>query len=340
MTETVPDIVQEWVSDPSVLPDWFVAALAVPREEGFVTVDGVRIHYFRWGNPAAPPVLMTHGFLSHARCFAFIAPFLSRDYHIVAYDLSGMGDSDVRPDCDMAARGREMIGVANALGLFGHARKPILVAHSFGSAVALQALELAPAAFAGVIICDMMILRPSELEKYWSNGRSSPGSGDPDKPHRRYPDYASARSRFVLAPPQPVGEPFLMDYMAYHALRRQRAEWVWKFSPAVFRRDNSRRLWLEIGPRLIAAPGRKAIVHGEQSQLFTPDSHLYVRELGGEDIPIIAIPDAQHHLMLDQPLAFAAALRALIEEWSKGDGSMRAAAADVRQDPMGTAGSN
>lgn len=319
MESATSDIVPEWAPDASALPGWFVEALAVPREEGFVTVDGVRMHYFRWGNPGAPPVLMTHGFLSHARCFAFIAPFLAGDFHLVAYDLSGMGDSDPRPDCDMTARGYEMIGVAEALGLFAYARKPIVVAHSFGSAVALRALELAPDAFAGLVICDMMILRPSELEKYWSDGRTSPGSGDPNRPHRRYPDYSSARARYVLSPPQTVGEPFLMDYMAYHALRRTGSDWTWKFSPAVFERDNSHRLWLEIGPRAVAAPGRKAIVHGEKSQLFTPDSRQYLNELCGANIPIVAIPEARHHLMLDQPLAFIAALRAIIGEWSRDD---------------------
>lgn len=319
MESATSDIVPEWAPDPSVLPHWFAEAMAVPREEGFVEVEGVRMHYFRWGNPAAPPVLMTHGFLSHARCFAFIAPFLAGDYHLVAYDLSGMGESDPRSDCDMTARGHEMIGVAEALGLFGHARKPIVVAHSFGSAVALRALELAPDAFAGAVICDMMILRPSALETYWGTGRSSPGSGDPDRPHRSYPDFPSARARYVLAPPQPVGEPFLMDYMAYHALRREGTGWSWKFSPAVFKRDNSHRLWLEIGPRVVAAPGRKAIIHGEKSQLFTPDSRQYLDELGAMNIPIVAIPEARHHLMLDQPLAFTAALRAIIGEWSRDD---------------------
>jgi pimeloyl-ACP methyl ester carboxylesterase len=68
---------------------------------------------------------------------------------------------------------------------------------------------------------------------------------------------------------------------------------------------------------VVAAPGRKAIVHGEESQLFTPDSREYLRELGGGSIPVIAVPEARHHLMLDQPLAFATALRAVLEEWSK-----------------------
>lgn len=107
-----------------------------------------------------------------------------------------------------------------------------------------------------------------------------------------------------------------MDYMAYHSLRRDGEAWTWKFSPAVFKRDNVRSEWLEIGQRLVAAPGRKTIIHGEQSLLFTPDSRDYLGELGGTDIPVIAIPEARHHLMLDQPLAFTAALRAVLAEWS------------------------
>ena len=110
-----------------------------------------------------------------------------------------------------------------------------------------------------------------------------------------------------------------MDYMAYHALRRDEAGWTWKFSPTVFKRDNSHRLWLEIAPRVVAAPGRKAIIHGEESQLFTTDSRRYLDELGGGNIPVIAVPEARHHLMLDKPLAFVSALRALLEEWSKND---------------------
>ena len=38
--------------------------------------------------------------------------------------------------------------------------------------------------------------------------------------------------------------------------------------------------------------------------------------LPSQAIPIIAVPEARHHLMLDQPLAFVAALRALLAGWS------------------------
>src|SRR3546814_10215532 len=66
------DIDPVWAGDGSHLPEWFVSALKVPREEGYVEIDGAKAHYFRWGDPSKPKVLMTHGFLAHARCFAFI----------------------------------------------------------------------------------------------------------------------------------------------------------------------------------------------------------------------------------------------------------------------------
>lgn len=103
--------------------------------------------------------------------------------------------------------------------------------------------------------------------------------------------------------------------MAYHSLRRVEGGWSWKFSPAVFKRDNARTDWLTIGTKLVAAPGRKAIIHGEESLLFTRDSRDFVHDLGGKDIQIIAVPGARHHLMLDQPLAFVTAVRALLAQW-------------------------
>src|SRR3546814_17899449 len=90
--------------------------------------------------------------------------------------------------------------------------------------------------------------------------------------------------------------------MAYHSLRRVEGGWSWKFAPAVFKRDNARTDWLTIGTKLVAAPGRKAIIHGEESLLFPRDSRDFVHDLGGKDIQIIAVPGASHNLMLDQTL--------------------------------------
>ena len=64
--------------------------------------------------------------------------------------------------------------------------------------------------------------------------------------------------------------------------------------------------------RIANATGRIVIVYGQESALFDADSAEYVRECGGGHIPMIGIPDARHHLMLDQPIAFASVLKALL----------------------------
>ena len=320
MIEDVPaDIDPVWAGDGTQLPEWFVSALKVPREEGYVVIDGARAHYLRWGDREKPKVLMTHGLLAHARCFAFIAPFLAADYDVVAFDLAGMGDSEMRGHADPSARGREFAEIAAALDMFADGQKPTIIAHSFGAGAALTAVNQSPDAFSGVVVCDLMIMRPERLEQYWNLRRASPGSGNPDKPKNRYPSYEAARDRYILSPPQPVGEPFLLDYIAYHSLRRDGNEWTWKFSTEVFRTSNKSDEWLTMGERLVTAPGRKAIVHGGNSQLFNRDSAEYVHELGGGDIPIIAVPQARHHLMLDQPLAFVTALQSVLALWKEQD---------------------
>jgi pimeloyl-ACP methyl ester carboxylesterase len=61
--------------------------------------------------------------------------------------------------------------------------------------------------------------------------------------------------------------------------------------------------------------GRKAIVNGEDSLLFAGNSAEYIRECGARDLPIIGIPGARHHLMLDEPRAFVSVLRTLLAQW-------------------------
>ena len=300
------------VTNPS---EWLTSALSVEREEGWVESNGAKIHYFRWGAPSKPGILMLHGFLAHARCFAFIAPFLATDYHVVAYDLSGMGDSDSRDDYPDDLRIAEALDVAEHTGLFKNDTKPTLVAHSYGGMVGLETVNVHADKFAGLVICDLMVIRPQILREH-SDKFQRPGNQNRDRPNRIYPDYESAKSRFVLAPPQAVEQPELMDFMAYHSLKQVDGGWQWKFSPSVFPRiDGIEQRWSEIGERIVATPGRTAIIYGHESMLFTPDSADYIREIGGHDIPIIDIPHARHHLMLDQPIAFITAIKSVLELW-------------------------
>jgi pimeloyl-ACP methyl ester carboxylesterase len=179
-------------------------------------------------------------------------------------------------------------------------------------------MELAGERFGGLVICDLMILRPERLQAHFEAGGGPPGSGRSDRPNKVYPDYESAYGRFVLSPPQAVQQPFLFDYMAYHSLRPVGEDgWSWKFDPQVFHRSVSdQEQWQRAPQRIVDLPHRLAIVYGENSKLFDNDSAEYLRELGGDHIPMIAVPEAEHHLMLDQPLALVTALRSILALWT------------------------
>lgn len=49
--------------------------------------------------------------------------------------------------------------------------------------------------------------------------------------------------------------------------------------------------------------------------LVDPETGDYMYELLGRNSPVIEIPDAYHHVMLDQPLAMIVALRAVLADW-------------------------
>jgi len=53
----------------------------------------LRLHYVDWGNPDAPPLLLLHGGRDHCRNWDWVARSLRDDYHVIAPDLRGHGDS-------------------------------------------------------------------------------------------------------------------------------------------------------------------------------------------------------------------------------------------------------
>jgi len=62
-----------------------------------VDIDGVRIFYREAGDPAAPAVLLLHGYPTSSHMFRDLIPRLAERYHVVAPDLPGFGFS-AQPD--------------------------------------------------------------------------------------------------------------------------------------------------------------------------------------------------------------------------------------------------
>ncbi len=292
-------------------PAWFHAALADAPDRSFVEVEGARIETLTWGERGKPGLLLLHGNGAHADWYSFIAPFFSATWRVTAMSWSGMGASDWRDSYSIDQFGREALAVAEATGLFDGPEKPIVVAHSFGGGVAIRLASVSGDRLQGTIVLDN-VPRPPHLR--WK--------GPPDRADRAPPVYDSftaALARFRLMPPQGCSNLYLVDHIARHSLkpeaRPEGAEgWTWRFDPRLWQKMD-RAVAMESELDLVAARCPMAFIWGEQSMLVPDEGIAFTRQFITPGTPMIAVPDAEHHLMLDQPLATVAALRSVLSVW-------------------------
>src|SRR6202050_1726019 len=64
----------------------------------FIVVNGLRLHYLDWGSEAKPPFIMLHGISRVAHQFDHLAPYFTANYHVIAIDMRGHGDSEWSPE--------------------------------------------------------------------------------------------------------------------------------------------------------------------------------------------------------------------------------------------------
>ena len=287
------------------IPSWFSSALATRPTVSRVDVDGASINALSWGDPSLPGVVLIHGGAAHAHWWSFIAPQLTHSYHVAALDLSGHGDSDHRHRYSMETWSDEVLAVADHLGM----ERPILIGHSMGGFVAMVTAALHGEKLAGTIIVDSPVRRPDPESEEGSRGRAF-------RNPKTYGSLDEALEHFHLVPPQPCENRYIVDHIARHSLRPTQLDdggegWTWKFDRRVFQRF----LREERSAYLAKVTSRIAVLHGQFSAIVTPDVTDYMAELLGRNAPFVEIPQSHHHLMLDQPLAFIAAVRALLADW-------------------------
>jgi pimeloyl-ACP methyl ester carboxylesterase len=282
-------------------PRWFQTALAAPREDVVVDVEGVPIHYLRWGDRGKPGLLLVHGGAAHAQWWSFIGPLLATQYCVVAPDLSGHGDSGQREHYPRRIFADEIAGVIAAAGFVG---PPVVVGHSMGGLVSIMAASLYGDRLAGAVIVDAPVRKPDPE----SQERASRGGVHPLKV---YPDLQTAIGRFRLLPAQPCENDYILDHIARTSIKAVPAGFTWKFDPRVFADFSIEAMHTYLADTHC----RIALFRGEHSIVVPPETSEYMYEVLERNAPLVEIPEAYHHLILDQPLAFVAALRALLADW-------------------------
>lgn len=284
-------------------PAWFAGALEENCETGTANHLGTTLSWKAWGERGAAGLILVHGGTAHKDWWDAIGPFLAREgYRVVAPDLAGMGESGWRDTYSMDEHAADVLAAARAGGAC-EAGKPILAGHSFGGFVTLSAaIALGDQLRAGIILDSPIRPRTEQRD-------GSP----PRRGGRVYADTPAALARFRLLPDQPCDNLWLVDHIARGSLKDTDGGVTWKFDPDLW----AKLAWERRDPANAAASLKcpLAFVRGAQSRMMNAETWDYMRSVFTAS-PFISVPDAQHHLILDQPLAVVSVLQALAEGWA------------------------
>lgn len=289
---------------PPPAPAWFEAAIAVEPERSTMSVMDTPIELLTWGEVGKPGLLLLHGNGAHADWWSFIAPFFAKDWRVAAISWAGMGASGWREAYGAETFAAEAFAAVEAAQLEAGGTRPIFVGHSFGGFPTLYCAARHPERLRGAILVDSSIQPP---EKRWKGPPPRSGLGMPV-----YPSLEDALARFRLAPPQGCENPYIADFIARRSLKQVDQGWTWKFDPAIWQRFSMP----DLGQLLTEIACPAALMWGERSGLMQTETLDYMIAQMPADVLRLPIPDADHHVMIDQPLAFVAGLRGLLAAWA------------------------
>jgi pimeloyl-ACP methyl ester carboxylesterase len=297
-----PNALKPSLTDHGRRDDKQVGLPLVPPEERTLKVAGVPITYRLWEGAGdnAPSLLFLHGFRAHSRWWDHIVPSFVADYRIAAMDFSGLGDSGWRDDYSLALFAREIIELIDAAGL----APVIIIAHSFGGSPAIHASILAPEKITRAIVIDSRLLMEGVPEP---TDADLNGLASVKKVHS---DLASLLPRFRLIPAGGQVEPGLMEYVAQHSAGLGQDGWSWKFDESLHPQLTPGRD--RIDPAKVTIP--LDYVYGADSEVVSPTLVDFMTSLLPTCRQPIAIPDCNHHVLLERPEALIAVLHELLRD--------------------------
>ncbi|MCK0532453.1 alpha/beta fold hydrolase [Sphingobium agri] len=249
------------------------------------------LSYTEWAQEGAPLAILMHGSRDHGRSWDALADALLPDYHIIAPDLRGHGNSGWAQDgrYDFAAYLADLDALAEHLAL-GPQRPAILIGHSLGAHIALRFAGSYPDRISRIVAIEA-VGAPLAIEAHRSSQSIDQSArnwlGERRAASRTAPRIFASVDEAVERMRERHG--FLTSaqarHMTRHGLRRAgKAGWQWKHDPylAVWAfpdipMEDVRALWRNIACPTLLLYGERSWPSGLPADLLThiPD----VREL-------------------------------------------------------------
>jgi pimeloyl-ACP methyl ester carboxylesterase len=266
-----------------------------------VRVNGMNFHYLEWGDPANPAILMLHGGSQQAHSWDFVSLSLAEQFHIVALDQRGHGDSDWAPDGDytIEAHQRDIDGFVQARGL----RDFHLIGHSMGGRNSYVWASRHPRTLRSLVIVDT---GPEAQHR----GRNRIQS------FRELPDELDSFEEFASRVQEYTGRTReqVLGALKYSIRRRPDGKWTWKYdkllrTPGVRSPQwTPEQLWDAVSR--IDCP--TLVVRGGDSDIFA-DATMRKMQQVIPQCDTVTVPHAGHLVAGDNPVDFLTAVRGLYQ---------------------------
>lgn len=274
------------------------AALNAPQARYYQS-QGLRLHFTDWGNPQAPPLILVHGGLDHSRSWDHLAQALRANFHVVAPDLRGHGQSDwaTGSSYSLADHVYDLTGLVTSASF----EKVTIVGHSMGGMVSLTYTGAFPEKVSKLVVLDGVTNYPARKIKP-AHVRIADWVGDLDKAAQRkihrYASVADGAERMLHRNQHLTREQAL--HLATHGLKQNEdGSYSWKFDPYL-RARAPYRLSLEDHVVLwsrIACP--TLLVSGSES--FLPDPATAGVMAHFKEAELVKIEGAGHWVQHDKP---------------------------------------
>ena len=262
-------------------------------QDKFVTASGLKLHYLDWGNPDVPPMLLLHGLCGNAHYWDFFARSMKRDYHVLALDQRGHGESSWAESCGPRDYVLDLEAFIATLEL----DNIVLIGHSMGGINAIIYAARHPDQVSQLVIVDIAPeIATAGLERMEKERTSEPEAFGSEEEAIKYmkqlePRHSEAfvryQARFALKRDDKGRLTFKYD-RALQSMELQSPQWLWEYLKEV------------ICPTLL--------LHGMESDML---SHEVAQRAAHTLVfsSVVDIEHAGHSVPGDNPDAFEVAVR-------------------------------
>ena len=266
-----------------------------------VRVAGLDLRLQDYGGAGKTPMLCLHGGAANAHWYDFVAQGFTNDYHVRALDFRGHGDSAWDPadppNYSYERHAADVHELTEKLDL----RDFVLIAHSMGGMVSSVYTANYPGRLKALIIVDSNLTMTQErIAAYHEVGM---------REGRQYASEEEFVDAYRVRPSGGTAPREVVRYIARLSGRRY-DDGMWRHK--VDRKVYANRQFVDSYPLWSRIKVPVLLMKAELSQRMTPEALAEITARAPQ-VQFASVPDADHHITLDNPAGFIRAARTFLD---------------------------